>query len=134
MNTTDVNTAHASKLRVLIADDSTASRQKLRRALAGLPHVEIVGEAEHDKEALNLFLYTRPNAVVAAICMPERGGFHILRCIKRAAADCAVILTLRTPDPWVEEAAGVLGAAGICNAAEEFVQLPGILERFRNGK
>jgi two-component system, NarL family, response regulator DevR len=133
---TMINTTENSNslLRVLLADDSAAARRKLRETLQSLPFIQIVGEAGKGDEALDLFLLTRPDVVVAAVCLPQDGGFHILRCIKRAAADCAVILTNRGSNPFVHEAARLLGAAGVCPANDGFLQLRGILESLWNRK
>jgi len=121
-------------LRVLLADDSAAARQNLRETLHTLPFIEIVGEAGKGDEALDLFLRIRPDVVVAAVCLPEHGGFHLLRCIKRAVADSVVILTNRGSNPFVEEAASLLGAAGVCPSGDGFVQLRAILQSLWNGK
>ncbi len=120
--------AEAQKLRVMLADDSAVSRRQLRDKLAHLPFVDIVGEADKGNDALELFFYEQPDAVVASICLPEYGGFYLLRCIQRVAATCAVILTYRESTQFVKEAATLLGAAGTCPARNGSLELSQMLE------
>jgi DNA-binding NarL/FixJ family response regulator len=120
-----------SKIRVLLADDCAKARQQLRAELQRLAFVDIVGEAGKTDEALDLLLRTRPDLVLAAICLPEHGGFHILRSIEKAAYNCAVILMTRSPSPFVNEAASLLGAAAVCPTKDGFGQLIGMIQRLR---
>jgi DNA-binding NarL/FixJ family response regulator len=123
------NKPEGANKRVLLADESPATLRQLRQALQELASIEIVGEARDTEEALDLFLKGEVDAVVASVCLPVYGGFHLLRSIKRAAADCAVILTTRRCNPYVEEAAKLLGADGVCPVINGFAQLRAILER-----
>lgn len=107
---------HGTVKRILLADACAAERARLHQALRQLPFIEIVGEAGDAKQTLELFFATKPGMVVASVSLPEYGGFHVLRCIKRAAAHCVVVLTTREFNPYVEEAAGLLGADAVCSA------------------
>ena len=117
------------KLRMLLADGSSHVRDTLQEALENMPFVEIAGQASSCRETLDLFFRARPDVVVVAISLPDDSGFEVLRCVRQAATTCVVVLTTRWPDPFVEEAAGLLGAAGVCLTTNGFVQLRGLLQR-----
>jgi len=65
-------------LRVLIVDDEPAARQRLALLLADLD-VEVVGEAAHGLEALELARERRPDLLLLDIAMPEVDGFDVVR-------------------------------------------------------
>ena len=104
-------------------------RRQLQAALQRLPFVEIVAETGETDEALDLLMRTRPDLVIAAICLPEKGGFYLLRSVQRAVTNCAVILMTRSSSPFVDEAASLLGAAGVCPAIDGFAQLIVMIQR-----
>jgi DNA-binding NarL/FixJ family response regulator len=118
---------HARNLRVLLADASPAPLSRLREALQPLPFIEIVGEARHGRETLDLLFRLRPGAIVLSASLPDQGGFELLRCIKRLVPDCAVILTCRWPTAFVKEAGGLLGAAAVCSTDGQLDELGGLL-------
>jgi two-component system, LytTR family, response regulator len=65
-------------IRALIVDDEPPARRRLRRALAGLSEVEIVGEAGNAREALALIERHDPNLLLLDIQMPNGTGFDLL--------------------------------------------------------
>jgi DNA-binding NarL/FixJ family response regulator len=116
------------KLRLLLADQSPAVRQELRNNLKQLEGIEIVAEADRDDRALDLFFRLRPEVVVVSTTLPVQGGFEVLRCIKRAVRRCAVVLTGRSPNHFIAEAARLLGASGVCSAVDGSAELRAILQ------
>ena len=126
---TDLPTAPTNgKLRLLLADQSTVVRHELRKDLGRLEGIEIVAEADRDDRALDLFFRSRPEVVVVSTSLPVQGGFEVLRCIKRAAPRCAVILTSRCPNQFIAETARLLGAFGVCPAVDGAAQLRNLLQ------
>jgi DNA-binding NarL/FixJ family response regulator len=117
------------RLRVLLAHESPSICKQFREELRRLPFVELVAEANTSGEALTLFFRARPEAVVLSACLPEQGGFEVLQRVKRAVPDCAVILTSRSPNQFVGEAATLLGAAGICSLTDGVTELRSVIQR-----
>jgi DNA-binding NarL/FixJ family response regulator len=111
------------RLRVLLADESAAMCDRLREQLTQLPFIEIVGHAGATDQTLALFFQSRPDVVIASILLPEKGGFEVLRCIKRADADCAVVLTSHYTNPFVVQTASFLGANAVCSLGNGLVEL-----------
>jgi DNA-binding NarL/FixJ family response regulator len=117
------------KFRVLLAEESPTVRQSLRQELEGANWIEIVAETNKSQEAITLFFQLRPDALVVSTCIEGQGGFEVIRCIRRAFANCAAILTSRQPDSFVTETGRLLGAAAVCCVAERPTQLVKQLRR-----
>ena len=62
----------------LIVDDERLARLELRRLLGAHPEVEIVGEARHGEEALELIPKLAPDLLFLDIQMPGMNGFELL--------------------------------------------------------
>ena len=67
----------AEALRLLVVDDEPPARARLRRLLAALPDVQVVGEAESGLQALALAEALRPDALLLDVQMPELGGLDV---------------------------------------------------------
>jgi two-component system LytT family response regulator len=65
-------------MRALIVDDERLARSELRRLLSAHPEVEIVGEARHAEEALELVGKLAPDLIFLDIQMPGTTGFDLL--------------------------------------------------------
>src|SRR5262249_60257364 len=65
-------------MRALIVDDERLARSELRRLLAAHPEVDIVGEARHAEEALELVGKLAPDLMFLDIQMPGMTGFDLL--------------------------------------------------------
>ncbi|MCV2351209.1 LytR/AlgR family response regulator transcription factor [Paucibacter sp. Y2R2-4] len=64
-------------LSLLIVDDEPPARAKLRRLLAEMPGLQVVGEASHADEAQALAEALRPDAALLDIQMPGRSGLEL---------------------------------------------------------
>lgn len=72
---------------VLIVDDQSLVRMGLRALIASEADLELVGEAENGREAVQLVKQTRPDVVLMDIRMPHLDGLSALREI---AADVSL--------------------------------------------
>jgi two-component system LytT family response regulator len=80
-------------MRVLIADDEAPARQKLRDSLAGEADVEIVGEAAHGEQAVELIRQLMPDLVLLDIQMPRLDGFGVIAAVGVDAMPLVVFVT-----------------------------------------
>ena len=62
------------KIRVLVAEDSLTVRRRLLEILAGDPRIELVGEAEDGKRAIEICRDVRPDIVTMDMMMPMMTG------------------------------------------------------------
>ncbi len=65
-----------TKLRILIADDETPARNRLRDLLGDIPDVNVVAEAQNGKEAIELAAEHQPDVVLLDIRMPLMDGIE----------------------------------------------------------
>jgi two-component system chemotaxis response regulator CheB len=68
-------------LRVLLVDDSSASRQQCARILRDAPGFTVAGQAGDGEEALREVSRLRPDVIVLDLHMPRMDGFTFLRML-----------------------------------------------------
>ena len=66
-------------IRTLLVDDEELARNVLRRALANMADIEIIGEASNGVEALEMIAELKPALVLLDIEMPGFNGFEIVQ-------------------------------------------------------
>lgn len=66
------------RVRVLIVDDETLARQRVRRLLQSEADVDVVGEAESGHEAVTMIRELQPDLVCLDVQMPGLDGFGVL--------------------------------------------------------
>jgi len=81
-----------NKIRVLIADDHPIVRMALRTIIGKETDIEVVGEAENGKQAIDLVEQLVPNAVIMDISMPCLNGLEATRQIREKYPEIRVIV------------------------------------------
>lgn len=81
------------RLRVVIVDDEKPARDRIRRFLAPLGDIDIVGEAIDGPAALELIRNERPDGVFLDISMPGLSGLELVRSLPPDARPAIVITT-----------------------------------------
>ncbi len=79
-------------LRVLIADDHPLVRKGLRSVLAGVPQLEVVGEAASGREAAERAAELQPDVVLMDLQMPGGSGIEATREIVRTSPNIRVLI------------------------------------------
>src|ERR671931_514713 len=101
-----------SNITVLLADDHTVVRQGLRALLPTEPDMQIVGEAETGRQAVQLAKTLKPDVVVMDIAMPQLTGLEAARqIIKEVPHSRVLILSSYSDDEYVDQLVEA-GAAG----------------------
>jgi DNA-binding NarL/FixJ family response regulator len=100
------------RIKVLLVDDHTVVRQGLRALLAVEGDIEIVGEAENGRQAIQMVKKLLPDVVLMDIAMPVLNGLEATRQITRALPLTKVlILSSYSDDAYVQQMTEA-GAAG----------------------
>jgi len=81
-----------SKITVLLADDHAVVREGLRALLSATPDIEVVGEAETGRLAVQLAQKLQPDVVVMDVVMPQLNGVEATRQILRETPDTKVLV------------------------------------------
>ena len=68
---------------------------------------------------MDLFFQYRPNVVLVDVALPDRNGFMVVECIKRAVPSCRVVLLCHASDPCVDEVGHLVGADYVCHTCGE---------------
>ena len=97
---------------VLLAEDHTIVREGLRALLKQEPDIQVVGEAENGRDAVELARKKGPDVVVMDIAMPLLNGMEATRQILLAQpATRVLMLSAHSDDAYVERVMA-LGASG----------------------
>jgi len=80
------------KIRVLLADDQRLMRDGLRTLLELEDDLEVVGEAENGRAALELAASLRPDVVLMDVRMPVMDGVEATRQLAANLPECRVII------------------------------------------
>jgi two-component system response regulator NreC len=87
----------AERIRVLLVDDHAMFREGVRSLLEGEPDLEVVGEVEDGRQAVQTALSLAPDVVLMDITMPQLDGIEATRQI-RAGNDAIKVLILTMHD------------------------------------
>jgi DNA-binding NarL/FixJ family response regulator len=98
-------------LRVLLVDDHLLVRCSLRRQLAEIPGLEVVGEATDGFEAVALARTLSPDLVLMDFLMPGLDGLEATRRIMADSPRVRVIIHSTQEGSSFQEAALAAGAA-----------------------
>lgn len=90
----------AEPLRLLVVDDEPPARARLRRLLAALPGVQVVGEAGSGLQALALAESLRPDALLLDVQMPELSGLDVAASLPDAAQGGPAVVFVTAYDDY----------------------------------
>lgn len=85
-------TSTEGKIRVLLVDDHELFRQGVSAILGSVPEIEVVGEAENGKVAVDLCASRSPDVILMDINMPVCGGLEATRIIKQRYPDVKILI------------------------------------------
>lgn len=100
------------KIKILIADDHAIVRDGLRQLLSGQKDMEVIGEAEDGKQALERVKSLHPDVILLDIAMPQLSGLEVISLIKESVPKTQiVVLSMHSKETYVQQVltAGALG-------------------------
>jgi len=113
------------KMRIVVVDDHRLVREGLVARLKSLEGVEIVGEGQDGREAVELCKSTHPDIILMDIGMPVLNGIDATRLVRQECRGTKVIaLSMHSEKRFVSEAlrAGVSGYVLKDDAFEELAE------------
>ena len=81
------------KIRTIVIDDEPLARDRLLKLLRAEPDIEVVGEARHGREAVELIRRLKPALAFLDVQMPELDGFGVLAELAVAERPAVVFVT-----------------------------------------
>jgi DNA-binding LytR/AlgR family response regulator len=80
-------------MKTLIVDDEPIARRVLREGLELLPDIEVVGEADNGRSALEQIEKLQPELVFLDLQMPVMSGFEVVRSLTGKTMPVIVVVT-----------------------------------------
>jgi two-component system nitrate/nitrite response regulator NarL len=99
-------------VRVVVVDDHPFFRDGLTRGLVNSGRVDVVGEAENGREALELITELRPDVAVVDYQMPDLTGLQVLSAIVRDGLPTRVLMLSAVVESSIVYSSVEAGAAG----------------------
>jgi len=124
----ELPTALEKKVEVVIADDSSAVRERLVSMLSELKGVEVVGQAQNVEEAIASIRALHPKAVILDIRMPGGSGINVLQNIKREQPAPVVIILTNYPYLQYRKKCLEAGADFFFDKSTEFNKIPQVFK------
>ncbi|HSM24345.1 MAG TPA: response regulator [Anaerolineaceae bacterium] len=113
------------KIRVLIVDDITETRENIRRMLQFDQNLEIIGEARTGKEAIEMATQKLPEVIVMDINMPDMDGLVATETIRKKHPHIQIIILS------VQYESGYMRRAMLAGA-RDFLTKPPLIDELTN--
>ena len=125
-------------MKVFLVDDSVLMRQRLKRMLADVEDVHVIGEAGEVQEATDAILAQKPDVVLLDIQLFNGSGIDVLLNLKKVEPAPAVIILTNYPYPQYRQKCLEAGADFFFVKSSEFDEvvpaLKQLMQRTRNAR
>lgn len=116
-------------MKVFLVDDSAVIRDRLKRILGQINHVQVVGESTTAQDATDSILQLKPEVVLLDIQLAKGSGIDVLRGIKHQAEAPTVIVLTNYPYPEFRNKYIKAGADYFFDKSTEFNKLVPVLNQ-----
>ncbi|MCX6253832.1 MAG: response regulator transcription factor, partial [Bacteroidia bacterium] len=96
---TEIHVKKTLSNKILIADDSSLLRDRIKSLLNSINNNSVVYEAENGLEALKLIKDKKPDLAILDIRMPEMNGIEVLKKIRELKMKTKVCILTNYPYP-----------------------------------
>lgn len=85
-------------INVLVVDDHAVVRAGVQHFIAGMPNMQVAGEAASAEEAIRMIRAQSWDIVLLDIAMPDKSGVEVLKQIKREKPELPVLILSMHPE------------------------------------
>lgn len=97
-------------MNVLIVDDSKELRIRLQRIISNIKDIDKVYEAASTQSSIDIIRTTPLDIVILDISIPGKGGFYVLKQIKKEKPEIMVFMFTNYPFVGFKKMSKVMGA------------------------
>ena len=119
----------AEAMNVFLVDDSVIIRERLKRMLAVMEEVKVIGESGDVQETMDAILKQKSDVVLLDIPFPNGSGLDMLQCLKKATPAPVVIILTNDTYPQYRRKCLEVGADFVIDKATEFDQVVPVLKQ-----
>lgn len=119
-------------MKIIIADDSSLLRERIKVLLKDFENVSIVGEAVNGKEALQLIIQTNPDVAIIDIRMPEINGIEVLKKVRETGSCLKIIILSNYPYKQYRERCMAEGADYFFDKNQDSAKLTEVIFQLAN--
>lgn len=121
-------------MKVLIVDDSTIVRNRLKDILSEVIEHKNISQAKNSLEAVSSFKKLGPEVVILDIQMPGGSGIDAIAKMKAATKPPVVIILTNYPYPQYRRKCMVAGADFFFDKSTEFNKVTDVLNRLKQNQ
>jgi len=110
-------------MKVVIADDSSLMRDRIRILLNNFIEVIVVGEAENGVDALQMIREKEPDLAILDIRMPDINGIEVLKKIRKLKMKTKICILTSYPYPQYRKRCLEEGADFFLSKTEDFEKI-----------
>jgi two-component system response regulator DesR len=120
-------------MKLVIAEDQGMLRGALAQLLEMEDDIEVIGQTENGRDAIELIEKRTPDLLIADIEMPEMTGLEVAEEIQRSNSICKVVIVTTFARPGYLERAMKAGASGYILKDEPINELIAHLRLINDG-
>lgn len=122
------------KIKVLITDDHQLFREGLANLLFSAPDIEVIGQAENGKDAIEKAKHFKPDVTLLDIAMPKMNGIEATRELKKILPELKIIAVSMHSDKQYVKGVLEAGADGYLLKNCTYRQLTDAIKTVYSGK
>jgi DNA-binding NarL/FixJ family response regulator len=119
-------------MKIVIADDSSLLRARIKSLLDGLKEKLLIYEAENGVEALQLIEDKKPDLAILDIRMSEMNGIEVLKKIRELTIKVKVCILTNYSYPQYKRKCFEAGADYFLSKTEDFEDIKNIISELVN--
>jgi DNA-binding NarL/FixJ family response regulator len=123
----------SAPIEVLLVEDHELTRQGLSYGLKKFPGIQVIGEAENGREAMEFIEEKQPQVVLMDVVLPVLNGIQATRLIKQKYPDTKVLMLTSHGEQEKVFEAFAAGADGYCMKDVKTERLAQIIEMMLEG-